>query len=130
MQEQGVRCPDEVTEDAVLSFFVSEDGSLQKGCSYKKNISAVFKAGLKWKEPQCRRILGFLPLLRETRKNIQYLTQDEVRPLREAAESKGFSAATKQLSTYSFLQACRVATLPALRSLSSAPGPAPVQNYW
>ena len=47
MQEQGARCLDEVTEDAVLSFFVSEDGLLQKGCSYKKNISAVFKAGLK-----------------------------------------------------------------------------------
>ncbi len=92
MQEQGARCLDEVTEDAVLSFFVSEDGLLQKGCSYKKNISAVFKAGLKWKEPQCRRILGFLPLLRETRKNIQYLTQDEVRLLRAAVESSGFSS--------------------------------------
>lgn len=68
MQEQGARCLNGVTEDAVLSFFVSEDGLLQKGCSYKKNISTVFKAGLKWKGPQCRRILGFLPLLRETRK--------------------------------------------------------------
>ena len=57
-----------MTEDAVLSFFVSEDGLLQKGCSYKKNISTVFKVGLKWKRPQCRRILGFLPLLRKTRK--------------------------------------------------------------
>ena len=30
MQEQGAQCLDEVTEDAVLSFFVSEDGSLRK----------------------------------------------------------------------------------------------------
>ena len=63
MQEQGAQCLAEVTEDAVLSFFVSEDGSLRKGCSYKKNISAVFKAGLNWKEPQCQRIRSFLPLL-------------------------------------------------------------------
>lgn len=114
MQEQGARSLEEVTEDAVLSFFVSEDGSLQKGCSYKKNISAVFKAGLKWKEPQCRRILGFLPLLRETRKNIQYLTQDEVRLLRDAAENDGFSARNRAillLLLYTGLRGCDIASL-------------------
>lgn len=114
MQEQGARSLEEVTEDAVLSSFVSEDGSLQKGCSYKKNISAVFKAGLKWKEPQCRRILGFLPLLRETRKNIQYLTQDEVRLLRDAAENDGFSARNRAillLLLYTGLRGCDIASL-------------------
>ena len=114
MQEQGAQCLDEVTEDAVLSFFVSEDGSLRKGCSYKKNISAVFKAGLNWKEPQCERILGFLPLLRETRKNIQYLTQDEVRLLRAAVESSGFSARNKAvilLLLFTGLRGCDIAGL-------------------
>ena len=114
MQEQGARCLDEVTEDAVLSFFVSGDGSLRKGCSYKKNISAVFKAGLKWKEMQCRRILGFLPLLRETRKNIQYLTQDEVKLLRAAVESSGFSARNKAvifLLLFTGLRGCDIAGL-------------------
>lgn len=114
MQEQGARCLDEVTEDAVLLFFVSEDGSLCKSCSYKKNISAVFKAGLKWKEPQCRRILSFLPLLRETRKNIQYLTQEEVRLLRAAVESSGFSARNKAvilLLLFTGLRGCDIAGL-------------------
>ena len=114
MQEQGAQCLDEVTEDAVLSFFVSEDGSLRKGCSYKKNISAVFKAGLNWKEPQCQRILSFLPLLRETRKNIQYLTQDEIRLLRAAMESSGFSARIKAvilLLLFTGLRGCDIAGL-------------------
>ena len=114
MQGQGAQCLDEVTEDAVLSFFVSEDGSLRKGCSYKKNISAVFKAGLNWKEPQCERILGFLPLLRETRKNIQYLTQDEIRLLRAAMESSGFSARNKAvilLLLFTGLRGCDIAGL-------------------
>lgn len=31
--------------------FLSDDGSLARGCSYKKNISAVFKAGLLWEMP-------------------------------------------------------------------------------
>ncbi len=110
MQGQGAQCLDEVTEDAVLSFFVSEDGSLLKGCSYKKNISAVFKAGLNWKEPQCQRILSFLPLLRETRKTIQYLTQDEIRLLRAAVESSGFSARNRAiilLLLFTGLRHCR-----------------------
>lgn len=81
MQEQGAGCLDGITEEEVLSFFVSEDGTLVKSCSYKKNIAAVFKAGLRWKEPQCRRILAFLPMLRETRKNIQYLTDHEIQIL-------------------------------------------------
>lgn len=103
-----------MTEDAVLSFFVSEDGSPRKGCSYKKNISAVFKAGLNWKEPQCQRILSFLPLLRETRKNIQYLTQDEIRLLRAAVESSGFSARNKAvilLLLFTGLRGCDIAGL-------------------
>ena len=114
MQEQGAQCLDEVTEDAVLSFFVSEDGSLRKGCSYKKNISAVFKAGLNWKEPQCQRILNFLPLLRETRKNIQYLTQDEIRLLRAAVESSRFFARNKAvilLLLFTGLRGCDIAGL-------------------
>ena len=114
MQGQGAQCLDEVTEDAVLSFFVSEDGSPRKGCSYKKNISAVFKAGLNWKEPQYQRILSFLPLLRETRKNIQYLTQDEIRLLRAAMESSGFSARNKAvilLLLFTGLRGCDIAGL-------------------
>lgn len=114
MQERGARCLDEVTEDDVLSFFISEDGSLQKSCSYKKNIAAVFKAGLKWKEPPCRKILSFLPLLRENRKNIQYLTQDEIRLLRGAAESRDISARNKAvilLLLFTGLRACDIAGL-------------------
>ena len=114
MQGQGAQCLDEVTEDAVLSFFVSEDGSPRKGCSYKKNISAVFKAGLNWKEPQCQRILSFLPLLRETRKNIQCLTQDEIRLLRAAVESSGLSARNKAvilLLLFTGLRGCDIAGL-------------------
>ena len=114
MQEKGAQCLDEVTEDAVLSFFVSEDGSLCRGCSYKKNISAVFKAGLNWKKPQCQRILNFLPLLRETRKNIQYLTSDEIIRLRAAIENSEFSARNKAvilLLLFTGLRSCDIAGL-------------------
>lgn len=98
----------------MLSFFVSEDGTLVKSCSYKKNIAAVFKAGLRWKEPQCRRILAFLPMLRETRKNIQYLTDHEIQILRETAEREKLSMRNKTiiyLLIFTGLRGCDIAGL-------------------
>ena len=41
MQQRGAQCLDAITEEDVLSFFLAEDGSLQRSCSYKKNIAAV-----------------------------------------------------------------------------------------
>ena len=52
MQQRGAQCLDAITEEDVLSFFLVEGGSLQRSCSYKKNIAAVFKAGLNWKTKQ------------------------------------------------------------------------------
>lgn len=114
MQEQGARCLEDITEESVLSFFVSEEGSLIKSCSYKKNIAAVFKAGLKWKAQQCRRILALLPMLRETRKNIQYLTADEIIVLRDAAAQEGMSVRNRAillLLIFTGLRGCDIAAL-------------------
>ena len=77
---------EKITEEQVLSFFASKDGVLIKSCSYKKDIAAVFKAGLAWNEKDCSRILCFLPALRETRKNIQYLTSEEISKIRAALD--------------------------------------------
>ena len=68
MQLRGAQCLDAITEEDVLSFFLAEDGSLQRSCSYKKNIAAVFKAGLNWKAAQCRKVLSFLLVLRGKQK--------------------------------------------------------------
>lgn len=86
LQKDGADSLEKVTEEQVISFFVSEEGVLIKSCSYKKDIAAVFKAGLGWNEKKCSRILSFLPALRETRKNIQYLTSEEISRLRTALD--------------------------------------------
>ena len=85
IQKKGFKSLDTVTEEAVLSFFLSDEGELIKSCSYKKNISAVFKASIAWKERECRKLLCFLPLLRQIRKNIQYLTKEEVQEIGRAS---------------------------------------------
>jgi integrase len=116
MQKKGFESLDAVTEEAVLSFFLSDEGELIKSCSYKKNIRAVFKAGIAWKEPQCRKVIYFLPLLREKRKNIQYLTKEEVQKIRDTIDNplSGLSQRDKaigMLLLHTGLRGCDIAAL-------------------
>lgn len=85
MQLRGCRSLETVSEEDVLSFFLTETGKSIRSCSYRKNISAILKAGKAWKKTECQRLLAFLPMLREKRKNIQYLTDGEIADIRLAA---------------------------------------------
>jgi len=83
LQQKGIDNLDEITEEAVLSIFMSSDGTLLRSSSYKKNIAAVLKACIPYYPETCPRILAFLPALRETRKNIQYLTSEEIQKVKD-----------------------------------------------
>lgn len=116
MQQCGCSSLDEIREKDVLSFFLSGDGQLIRGCSYKKNVAAVFKAGLHWKEEPCRRILTCFPALRESRKTIQYLTGTETDRIRETLHSKVSRLSLRDravgtLLLYTGLRGCDIAEL-------------------
>ncbi len=116
MQKKGFKNLAAITEEAVLSFFLSEEGNLIKSCSYKKNIRAVFKTGISWKERECRKVLCFIPLLREKRKNIQYLTKEEVWKIRDTVDNpiskiSRRDRAIGMLLLYTGLRGCDIATL-------------------
>jgi integrase len=116
MQKKGFESLNALTEEAVLSFFLSEENELIKSCSYKKNIRAVFKAGIAWKERECRKVLCCLPLLREKRKNIQYLTKKEVQKIRDTLDNplSGLSRRDKaigMLLLHTGLRGCDIAAL-------------------
>jgi len=83
LQEQGFKTLDTITEYAVLSVFIGEDGNLRRSCSYKKDVTAVFKACMTYKPEPINRILSYLPKLRESRKNIQYLQPEEIAMLKQ-----------------------------------------------
>lgn len=82
LQKRGIKSLDKTTEEAVLSIFISSDDTQLRSCSYKKNIAAVLKACIPFHPETCARILAFLPALRETRKNIQYLTPEEIKKVK------------------------------------------------
>jgi integrase len=83
LQEKGIEKAQDITEEAVLSVFVGTNGNLQRSCSYKKNIAAVFKACVPQDPEIWNRVLVFLPMLREGRKNIQYLLPEEIIALKQ-----------------------------------------------
>lgn len=82
LQQKGIDSLVKITEEAVLSIFMSPDETLLRSCSYKKNIAAVLKTCIPYHPETCPRILNFLPALRETRKNIQYLTSEEIQKVK------------------------------------------------
>lgn len=112
MQARGCKSLDRITEEDVISFFLAASDGHTRSCSYRKNISAVFKVGAHWKKNECRKILSFLPMLREKRKNIQYLTVEEVSVLRKLVTDNSLSmrnTAILALLVYTGLRGCDIA---------------------
>ena len=61
LQQKGINSLDKTSEEAVLSIFMSPDGTLLRSCSYKKDIAAVLKACIPYHPETCPRLLAFLP---------------------------------------------------------------------
>ena len=74
----GISTAEQISQESVLSVFLDECGNLRRSCSYKKQLATVFKANISANPDIFSRILAYLPDLRETRKNIQYLTNEEI----------------------------------------------------
>jgi len=114
IQQKGIESLGKITEEAVLSIFISPDETLLRSCSYKKNITAVLKACIPYNPEACHRILAFLPALRETRKNIQYLTSEEIQKVKEALANGEnpltlCDKAIGMLALYTGLRGCDIA---------------------
>jgi len=114
LQQKGMDSLDSITEEAVLAVFLSSDGELCRSCSYKKNVAAVFNACIPYYPETCQRILAFLPALRENRKNIQYLTPEEIQKVKEALSNSDnqltlCDKAIGILALYTGLRGCDIA---------------------
>lgn len=114
MQERGINTLAQIDEKDVAEFFFS--GGVQKyGHSFKKNIRAVFKATRTY-YGSCEEIMNYLPGIRERRKNIQYLTQEETSRLKSVLDAPGSGLCLREraiakLLMYTGLRACDIAAL-------------------
>jgi len=116
LQQKGINSLEKITEEAVLSIFMSSDERPLRSCSYKKNVAAVLKACVPYYPETCAQALAFLPALRETRKNIQYLTPEEIQKVKETLVDAGNLLACRDkaigiLAFYTGLRGCDIAGL-------------------
>ncbi len=116
LQQKGINSLEKITEKAVLLVFVSPDGTLLRSCSYKKNIAQVIKAAIPYHPQACHRVLAFLPALREIRKNIQYLSPEEIQKVKDVlADGKSKltfrDKAIGMLALYTGLRGCDITAL-------------------
>jgi len=116
MQKKGIDSIGRISEEDVLSFFLDAEGNVSKCSSYKKQISAVFKVAANWKENECKLLLAYLPQIRPRRKNIQFLTPEEVESIRAAinSECSGLSLRDRAIGNLLFftgLRACDIADM-------------------
>lgn len=86
MQVKGHQSLSQITEEDIVSYFCDTDGKPTKSGAYARKVAAalVVSADL---DPECKRIALMLPRPRDKRKNIQYLTQDEVEAVKRTLES-------------------------------------------
>lgn len=116
MQELGFHCLEEITEDAVVAPFVTRDGRQHKGHGYRKSVMALLKACSVLEPEACHKILSFVPMAFGTRKNIQYLTAQEVEKVRAALDDISNSLtkcdrAIGKMVLYTGLRGCDIAAM-------------------
>jgi len=114
MQKRGMKSLGCIGEEDVLSFFLDREGNVSKCSSYKKQIAAVLRAGTDWKEKECRILLAYLPPIRPKRKNIQYLTSEEVESIHAQLDDRnsGLSLRDRAIGKLLFftgIRACDIA---------------------
>lgn len=83
IQELCINRFEDITEEAVLSVFLSPEGKPLKEQTYGWRISKVFEVCISMNPVVYRNILSFIPRFKRKRKNIQYLTTQEADKIRE-----------------------------------------------
>lgn len=86
LQHKGVNSFELITEESVLDIF-SSHGKIQRSYHFKYAIEFAFKRCLSfYGDGICSKILSYLPALPHIKKNVQYLTEEEMRWIKSVLE--------------------------------------------
>ena len=69
--------------------FIREDGRSPLSGGYRDTVASVFKSDLGTYIEPARRILAYIPVIRQRRKNIQYLKPEEADAVRNTLDDPG-----------------------------------------
>jgi integrase len=117
MQSKGIQSLGSITEEDALSFFLDDEGNLSKCSGYKKEVAAVLKNAAELKGKECRTLLAYLPQIRPKRKNIQFLTTEEVKSIRKALsdDESGLTLRDKAVGMLLFFTGLRACDITGMR---------------
>ncbi|MFI3306937.1 MAG: tyrosine-type recombinase/integrase [Mycoplasmatota bacterium] len=114
LQKSNINTLKDVSESIVINYFLDDNCQNKFSQSLKKKIKRVFKVCSSFCE-ECKRIEEYFPLLRHVRKNIQYLTNDEIDAIKETLEnSKKITIRDKAIMSlllYTGIRSCDIANL-------------------
>ena len=86
LQNKGINSFKSVTEESVLDVF-SSDGKICRSYNFKYTVEFAFKTCLSfYGDGICSRMLSYLPALPHIKKNVQYLTKEEVWRIKSVLE--------------------------------------------
>jgi len=116
LQCAGISTVAGITQKTVIAVFMNDDGTLRRSHSFKKALAAVFSANVPTDPELFARLAAYLPDLREMRKNIQYLNDDEVAEIKRVLAEQSFelSLRDKTIGTLALsygLRCCDIAAL-------------------
>ena len=86
LQNKGINSFKSVTEESVLDVF-SSDGKICRSYNFKYTVEFAFKTCLPfYGDGICSRMLSYLPALPHIKKNVQYLTKEEMWRIKSVLE--------------------------------------------
>lgn len=86
LQNKGVNSFELITEESVLDIF-SSHGKIQRSYHFKYAVEFAFKRCLPfYGDGICSKILAYLPALPHIKKNVQYLTEEEIWGIKSVLE--------------------------------------------
>ncbi len=115
MQYLGLTTLREIKEENVLDFFFSSDEHQKRGCTCKRHIKKALEYYAE-KHPESRGVATYLPNIKGARKNIQYLTREEISKVKLALNDYDNALdyrdrAVGTLLLYTGLRSCDIANL-------------------
>ena len=115
LQKQGVNSLEHITEKNVMNLFTSDE-NLCHSYHFKKGTASVFKICAPFYQAgTCSKVLSYLPEVRNTKKNIQYLTKDEIQKIKFVLEEdSSLSLQNKAIGLLAFYTGLRSSDIAAL----------------
>ena len=113
LQKQGVTSFEQIIEKDVLDVFNNDD-KLRQSYTFKSSVATAFKI-CATSFPASSNVLSYLPAIQDVRKNIQYLTKDEIKRIKSVIEDDTRlslqNRAIGLLAFYTGLRSCDIAAL-------------------